>query len=262
MKRLLLLLTVFSPIWFLRAAEVELLEDEVAIEGEVIEIEEVLSPESEVRTLQAKIRTQDEEMVEAHLGPGWFLNEELVVGERVRLYGKFEGYRLKVRIMIKNEHRYAFRNERYEPLWVRTRLHERRYVYDPRKEKKIKGKIEFLYIDGKALKFEALIRVKERERVRVQLGPEWFLRNKIRCGDEIEVRGSEVDFDGGKLLLVREMRNLRNREEVTLRNREGFPEWVGEELRNRVRTQEREGSRVGEMQKKRTEEKIHKGKGK
>jgi hypothetical protein len=129
----------------------------------------------------------------------------------------------------------------------------------------MKGKIEELYLTGKALNLEAQVRIRENERVRVQLGPEWFLRNRVRVGDEIEVRGSEVGLDGGKILLVREMRNLKNKEEVTLRNRLGFPEWAGkegEELHNRVRTRAREGSQAEEMQQKRAGEERKKGGGK
>ncbi|MEO0185837.1 MAG: hypothetical protein ABIL20_08585, partial [candidate division WOR-3 bacterium] len=37
----------------------------------------------------------------------------------------------------------------------------------------------------------------------------------------------EADVDGQKMIIAREMRNLRTRQEIQLRNREGFPEWCG-----------------------------------
>jgi hypothetical protein len=76
---------------------------------------------------------------------------------------------------------------------------------------------------------EAKIKEENGELVRVRFAPEWYLKNRIRLGDELEIRGCEVKLDGEKMLLVREMRNLRTKQEIALRNREGFPEWRGKE---------------------------------
>jgi hypothetical protein len=251
MKKLLTLLMLIVPLVILAQADAGVTEEEVIVEGEVVEVEEVSPPYGEVNVIQAKIKTQNKEMLQAQLGPAWFLDEDIKVGDKLKLQGALKENKLQVKVIEKNTHRYNIRNEEGEPL------------YNPVKEKTMKGRIEELYLERKTLKFEAWVRIRENERVRVQLGPEWFLRNRVRVGDEIEVRGSESGFDGGKLLLVREMRNLRNKEEVTLRNRLGFPQWAGkegEQLHNRIRNQKRDGSHTGEMQQERLRERDEKGK--
>ena len=72
---------------------------------------------------------------------------------------------------------------------------------------------------------EAEVKLENGEIVRVRFAPEWYLRNKFRLGDELELRGSEVRTNGQIMILAREMRNLRTKTEMTLRNKQGFPEW-------------------------------------
>ncbi len=264
MKKPLTLLMLIVPLFILAQTDAGVTEEEVIVEGEVVEVDEVLPPNGEVNVVQAKIKAQNQEMVQAHLGPKWFLDDEIEVGDKLKLQGALKENKLQVKVMVRDTHRYNIRNEEGEPLWVRTRLQEKKCIYNPVKEKAMKGKIEELYVTGDALNLEAQVRIKENERVRVQLGPEWFLRNRVRVGDEIEVRGSDVDFDGGQMLLVREMRNLRNKEELKIRNKEGFPEWAGkegEQLQERIQKQKRDGSQTGEMQRKRLNEEPTQGRG-
>jgi hypothetical protein len=263
MKKPLTLLMLIVPLVIFAQTDTGVTEDEVTIEGEVVEIEEVLPSNGQVNVIQAKIKTQNKETIQAHLGPKWFLDDEIEVGDKLKLQGALKENKLQVRVMVRDTNRYNIRNEEGEPLWVRTRLQEKKCIYNPVKEKAMKGKIEELYVTGEALYLEAQVRVKENERVRVQLGPEWFLRNRVRVGDEIEVRGSDADFDGGRMLLVREMKNLRNKEELKLRNRQGFPQWAGkegEQIQKRVQEQKRDGSGAGEMQQKRLNEEPTQGK--
>ena len=265
MKKPLTLLMLIVPLVIFAQTDTGVTEDEVTIEGEVVEIEEVLPSNGQVNVIQAKIKTQNKETIQAHLGPKWFLDDEIEVGDKLKLQGALKENKLQVRVMVRDTNRYNIRNGEGEPLWVRTRLQEKKCIYNPVKEKAMKGKIEELYVTGEALYLEAQVRVKENERVRVQLGPEWFLRNRVRVGDEIEVRGSDADFDGGRMLLVREMKNLRNKEELKLRNRQGFPQWAGkegEQIQKRVQEQKRDGSGAGEMQQKRLNEEPGQGKGK
>ncbi len=264
MKKPLTLLMLIVPLFILAQTDTGVTADEVVVEGEVVEVDEVLPPNGEVNVVQAKIRAKDKEMIQAHLGPKWFLDDEIEVGDKLKLQGAFKENKLQVKVMVRDTNRYNIRNQEGEPLWVKVRLQEKKCIYNPIKEKAMKGKIEELYVTGDALTLEAQVRVKENERVRVQLGPEWFLRNRVRVGDEIEVRGSNSDFDGGQMLLVREMRNLRNKEELKLRNKEGFPEWAGkegEQLQMRIQKQKRDGSGVGEMQQKKLNEEPGQGKG-
>jgi hypothetical protein len=264
MKKLLTLLILFVPMIILAQANEVVAEEEITVDGEVIEVEEILPPNGEVNIIRAKIKTQNQEALQAHLGPKWFLDRNIEVGDKLKLQGILKESKLQVKAMIRDTNRYNIRNEEGEPLWVRTRLQEKKCIYNPVKEKMMKGKIEELYLTGENNTLEAQVQTGENERVRVQLGPEWFLQNRIRVGDEIEVRGSNADLDGGQMLLVREMRNLRNKEELKLRNKQGFPEWAGEEgeqLQKRIQKQKRDGSGVGEMQQKRLNEEPGQGKG-
>ncbi|MBA7659377.1 hypothetical protein ES703_67355 [subsurface metagenome] len=204
--------------------------EEVELKGKVVEVIEIAEDDGEVNILRAQIRTQNREMVMTHLGPVWLLDEDLEEGEEITIRGKYrEDNQFMVREMIRNTIRYQLRGEDYEPLWLRTRLREENHFYNPLNEGKRKGKIEEIYIDEKSKMMEAKIREDNGELVRVRLAPEWYLKNRIRLGDELEIRGCEVKPDGEIMLLVREMRNLRTRKEIALRNREGFPEWRGKE---------------------------------
>ncbi|MEJ2567277.1 MAG: hypothetical protein P8Z50_00120 [candidate division WOR-3 bacterium] len=264
MKKPLTLLMLVVPMFIFAQADAGVAGEEVTVDGEVVEVGEVLPPGGEVNVVQARIKTQNQEMIQAQLGPKWFLNDEIEVGDKLKLQGALKQNNLQVKTMIRDTNRYNIRNEEGEPLWVRKRLQEKKCIYNPVKEKAMKGKIEELYLTGETQNLEARVQTGENERVRVQLGPEWFLRNRVRVGDEIEFRGSDVDFDGGQMLLVREMKNLRNKEELKLRNKQGFPQWAGgegEQLQKRIQEQKRDGSQAGEMQQKRLNEEPGQGKG-
>ena len=264
MKKLLTLLMLIVPLFILAQTDAGVTDEEVVVEGEVAEVEEVLPPNGEVNVVQVKIKAQNKEMIQAHLGPKWFLDDDIEVGDKLKLQGVLKENKLQVKTMVRDTNRYNIRNEEGEPLWIRVRLQEKKCIYNPVKEKTMKGKIEELYLTGETNNLEAQLRIKENERVRVQLGPEWFLRNRVRVGDEIEIKGSDADFDGGQMLLVREMRNLRNKEELRLRNKQGFPQWAGtegEQLQKRIQAQKRDGGHAGEMQQKRLTEEPGDGKG-
>jgi len=264
MKKPLTLLMLIVPLFILAQTDAGVTEEEVTVEGEVVEVEEVLPPNGEVNVIQARIKTQNQETVQAQLGPKWFLDDEIEVGDQLKLQGALKQNKLQVKAMIRDTNRYNIRSEDGEPLWIRTRLQEQKCIYNPANEKAMKGKIEELYLTGETNSLEAQVQTGANERVRVQLGPEWFLRNRVRVGDEIEVRGSGADLDGGQMLLVREIRNLRNKEELKLRNKQGFPEWAGgegEQLQKRIQKQKRDGSQAGEMQQKRLNEEPGQGKG-
>ncbi len=212
--------------------------EEVELKGEVVKVDEIVEPEGDVNILQIQLKTQDREqiqlktqdreMVMIHLCPKWFLNEDLEEGEEINVIGRFESENhFMVREIIRNNVRYQVRSEDYEPLWLRTRLQERSHFYNPLHERKRKGKIEDIYIDEKSEMTEATMKWENGELVRVRFAPEWYLKNRIRLGDELELRGCEEKSDGQIMMLVREMRNLRTQQEIALRNREGFPQWRG-----------------------------------
>lgn len=60
----------------------------------------------------------------------------------------------------------------------------------------------------------------------VHLGPGWFLSQKgmkIAPGDEVEVTGSRVTYDGKPALIAAEVR--KGSESLVLRDSKGFPLW-------------------------------------
>jgi hypothetical protein len=214
---------------------------EIEITGEVLSVDEVAYEDGDVYVLQAQIRTQNQERVMAEIGPAWFLANDVAPGDEVTLHGKYlEADRFRVREMIRNNVRYNIRNEEYEPLWLRTSLRAENHLYDPRTEKTIKGNVMDLYLENDSGTMEAMVHTQSGELVRIQLAPEWYLRKRLRVGDEIEVRGATVKDKGEMMIMAREMRNLRTNLEIALRNNQGFPDWrrkgkYGEKQQNKPR---------------------------
>ncbi len=204
-----------------------MLAEEIELSGEIDAIEEVFSEEEgNINLIKLQLKTRTREMVEAHLGPAWYLEDELKVGDEIDCIGKFEeDNKFRVRVMVRNTVRREIRGEEYEPLWLRTRLEEKNQFYNPLREKQMKGTIEDLYMYVDNTHMEAKVKLEDGETVRVRFSPEWFLHNQLRMGDELEIRGSEVKCGGQVMVLARLMRNLRTKFEISLRNRMGFPVW-------------------------------------
>ncbi|MGB7056013.1 MAG: hypothetical protein WBE28_11915 [bacterium] len=202
---------------------------EIEVTGEVVTVDEVAYEDGDVYVLQAQIRTRNQERIMAEIGPAWFLESDVAPGDEVTVRGKYlEADKFRVREMIRNNVRHLIRNEGYEPLWLRTRLRAENHLYDPRSEKTIKGDIADLYLEDDSETMEAVVETQSGELVRVRLAPEWYLRNRLRVGDEIEVRGATVKDKGEMMIMAREMRNLTTNLETALRNRQGFPDWCGQ----------------------------------
>ena len=195
--------------------------------------------------MHVQLRTRDSEVVVAQLCPAWFLDSDLEENEEIAVFGRFTNSNgLTVREMVRATVRYTVRDEEYEPLWLRTRLEQRNRFYDPRTERRMKCRIDEIYIDEPSSMMEAQVRNENGERVRVRFAPEWFLRKRLRLGDEVELRGSAVGPESDVMILAREMRNSRTREETKLRSREGFPMW----RRNGGENRERRGGHMGKKE--------------
>lgn len=227
---------------------VPLFAGETEITGEVVNSEEIRDPETNTYILRIQVRIrnqgedkqiQNQEMINACLGPAWMLNDDLTPGDVIVLKGKYnEQNQLMVQEMLRNNNiRFRIRGENNEPLWIRERVKVRNQFYNPATEKSMKCKIDELYVEKETGILVAHTKTQNGEMIQVRFAPEWHLRNQLRIGDELELRGSEVKSDGKLMIIAREMRNLRTRQEVQLRNREGFPEWCGkgecEQNRNR-----------------------------
>ncbi len=73
-----------------------------------------------------------------------------------------------------------------------------------------------------------LILKTEQEKISVHLGPAWFIENqsaKIKSGDQIELTGSRIDYEGKPAIIAAEI-NL-GEEALVLRSADGFPAWSG-----------------------------------
>lgn len=203
---------------------------EIELTGEVISVDEVTYDDGDVYVLQAQIRTRTQERITLELGPAWYIETDVTTGDVVTVRGKYlEASRVRVREMVCNSVSCTLLDADYTPLWLRTRLRAENHLYDPRTETTVEGEITDLYITDADVSatMEAKVKAQSGELVRVRLAPEWYLRSRLRVGDEIELRGSEVDDMGEMIIMAREMRNLRTNLEIALRNAQGFPDWRG-----------------------------------
>jgi hypothetical protein len=65
--------------------------------------------------------------------------------------------------------------------------------------------------------------------IAVHLGPSWFLDQqglKVAQGDQIEVRGSRITFDGKPAIIAAQVK--KGSQSVTLRDDNGLPAWRGQ----------------------------------
>ncbi len=203
---------------------------EVELVGEIVNVDEVAYEEGDVLVLQAQIRTRTQERVVLELGPAWYMDTDLTAGDEVIVRGKYlEANKVRVREMVCNTVRCTLLDEDYSPLWLRTRLRAENHLYNPETETTVKGEVDDLYIadDDVSSTMEAMVKTQAGELVRVRLAPEWYLRSRVRIGDEIELRGSAVKDKGELMIMAREMRNLRTHLEIALRTAQGFPDWRG-----------------------------------
>ncbi|UCC11444.1 MAG: hypothetical protein JSW02_08825 [candidate division WOR-3 bacterium] len=202
--------------------------DDIEISGDVISVDEISDPVSNADMMRVQLRLQNRATLTVHLCPSWYLDEDIAPGDELTVNGEIDGDSyLVAREMTRNNVRYELRNENLEPLWLRTRLQSINQFYNPLKETQLSGTIEDIYIDKHTNIIESKVRKEDGSVIRVQLAPEWYLQSRVRLGDAIELRGSEVVSDGQVIFLAREMRVLRTNIEIALRNRQGFPDWCG-----------------------------------
>lgn len=198
--------------------------EDIEVSGEVVSIDEITDSETGTEVLQARIRVQNRDMIEAHLCPSWYLEEDLAPEDRVTLIGKYgEGGAFKVREIIRSEVRRDIRDELYVPLWLKTQLQSQHHIYNPEDEVQNEGTVEDLYVETNTSMMEAKVKLESGETVRVRLAPDWFLKNQLRVGDEVEFIGDEVEEDG--IIMAREVRNLRTNLEIALRTKQGATHW-------------------------------------
>ena len=216
------LLTTITVLFIMMAGA--LFAGDIEVSGEVVSVDEITDSETDTEVLQARIRVQNREMIEAHLCPSWYLEEDLAPEDQVTLIGKYgDGGEFKVREIVRNEVRRDIRDEEYVPLWLQTQLQSQHHFYNPEEEIQTEGTVEDMYVETNSSMMEAKVKLENGETVRVRLAPDWYLKNQLRIGDEVEFIGDEVEEDG--MIMVREVRNLKTNLEIALRTRQGATHW-------------------------------------
>jgi hypothetical protein len=104
-------------------------------------------------------------------------------------------------------------------------------MYDPKTVQTVSGTVESV---DKAMPLHGmnpgihLILKTDKEMLRVDLGPEWYIQRldtKIDKGDQVEVKGSMVKIDGKEALIAAEVK--KGGETLALRDAAGIPAWAG-----------------------------------
>ena len=104
-------------------------------------------------------------------------------------------------------------------------------MYNPTTVETIKGKVSKVekITPMKGMYYGVHILVKtDKEELSVHLGPGWFIENqdtKINEGDEVEITGSKVTFQGKPALIAAQLK--KGDATLVLRDPNGFPTWSG-----------------------------------
>lgn len=101
-------------------------------------------------------------------------------------------------------------------------------MYDPATEATVKGTVERVEEHTGPMGWTGthLVLKTEEEALEVHLGPSAFLAEKgfaFTQGDEIEVTGSRMKYEGEEALLARTVK--KGEKSLTLRNAQGIPQW-------------------------------------
>lgn len=95
----------------------------------------------------------------------------------------------------------------------------------------IRGKVvstnAFTPMNGMGQGMQLLVET-EDQTLPVHLGPSWYLDNQgfqVNPGDEIEVKGSQVNWSGNPVIMAAEVR--QGNKMIALRDNNGIPAWSG-----------------------------------
>ncbi len=224
MKALISLMIILTGVGILAGQEME-------IEGEVVEVKSAIDARHDIEVLEAKMKMDDGRLLKAQLSPGWYMGSEIKAGDIITVRGQYDeqnqfmAREIKHRAIVRE-----LRSKEYEPLWMRPQVEEREFFYNTKTEREMKANIEELYIDEKTHLMEAVIKADDGMRYRAKIAPVHYLENRLRVGDNIEIKGSEVKAQKDVIILGREIKNLRTQKDIILRNAEGFPDWREEGL--------------------------------
>lgn len=104
-------------------------------------------------------------------------------------------------------------------------------MYDPKTVETVQAQIVSVdrFTPAKKMSYgvHALVKT-NKETLSVHLGPAWYIENqelRLAPGDQIEVKGSRINFEGKPALIAAEIR--KGDDVVVLRDVRGFPAWSG-----------------------------------
>jgi len=93
----------------------------------------------------------------------------------------------------------------------------------------IEGQIESIDIENwygeKKENFIIMVQTKENEKLKVDFGCVGLYKKPLKIGDTVKVTGSKV-IDKKETVILAVKINL-NKDEITIRNKEGVPKWLG-----------------------------------
>ena len=109
-------------------------------------------------------------------------------------------------------------------------------LYDPTTETTIKGNVDQVTQPSRGRMSGTHLFVKtDAMTVEVALGPSAFVNGKgysFAKGDAVEVTGSKVMLSGKEYVIAREV--VKDGKTLTLRDKNGIPEWAGQRKGRRV----------------------------
>lgn len=107
-------------------------------------------------------------------------------------------------------------------------------LYDPSTEKTVQGKVTKVAPVASQRGWSGihLIVESQDQQYEVHAGPEPYLQQKgftFAVGDQVEIVGSEILYNGAKTLIAREIK--KDGKTLMLRNQQGVPMWSGRLMR-------------------------------
>lgn len=104
-------------------------------------------------------------------------------------------------------------------------------MFDPKTVETVSGEVVSVdrIMPAKGMSYGVHLMLKtDNGTISIHLGPAWYLENqdvRIAVKDRIEVRGSQITFQGKPAIIAAEVK--RGHETLTLRDADGYPVWSG-----------------------------------
>jgi hypothetical protein len=200
-----------------------------------------------------RLKTRDGKQVQVHLGPAWFVEEQLPdlkAGQQVTVSGsavKWQDEQVLIAGTVEREGKTVrLRDEEGTPQWAGGWRNwggwgpGSRYgrLYNPATVKTVTGKITKVeHISpmrrlGQGLMI--VVRTSAGTEVPVHVGPAWYMeqvRLAPKVGDEVSVSGSMVELQGQQVMLASAI--TWHDEHIDLRTASGQPVWAGRGMARR-----------------------------